>query len=156
MISLFRAHQRVWIVTPYFVPDDLLQESLCMAARRGIDLRLIVPRRSNHRLADLAREGYLSQLQEAGGRVMLYRPRMLHAKAVLIDSTVAVAGSANMDIRSLLLNYEVGLCIYDPEIIGEIEKWMRHLMQVCQGREPHKHGALNLVEDMARLFAPLL
>jgi cardiolipin synthase len=156
MISLFRAHRRVWIVTPYFVPDDLLQESLCMAARRGIDLRLICPRRSNHRLADLAREGYLSQLQEAGARVMLYRPRMLHAKAVLIDDTVAVAGSANMDIRSLLLNYEVGLCVYDTEIIGEIERWMRGLMQACQGREPHRHAAVTLVEDMARLFAPLL
>jgi cardiolipin synthase len=156
MISLFRAHRRVWIVTPYFVPDDLLLEALCMAARRGIDLRLICPRRSNHRLADLAREGYLSQLQEAGARVMLYRPRMLHAKAVLIDETVAVAGSANMDIRSLLLNYEVGLCIYDPEIIGRIEHWMLGLMQACQGREPHKHAALTLVEDMARLFAPLL
>ncbi len=156
MISLFRAHRRVWIVTPYFVPDDLLQESLCMAARRGIDLRLIVPRRSNHRLADLAREGYLSQLQEAGARVMLYRPRMLHAKAVLIDDTVAVAGSANMDIRSLLLNYEVGLCIYDAEIIAEIEKWMRGLMAACQGREPHAKGMIAIVEDMARLFAPLL
>jgi cardiolipin synthase len=156
MISLFRAHQRVWIVTPYFVPDDLLQESLCMAARRGIDLRLIVPRRSNHRLADLAREGYLSQLQEAGAKVMLYRPRMLHAKAVLIDDTVAVAGSANMDMRSLLLNYEVGLCIYDPEIIRQIEAWMKGLMQAGLRRERHKHGALSLVEDMARLFAPLL
>ena len=127
-----------------------------MAARRGIDLRLIVPRRSNHRLADLAREGYLSQLQEAGGRVMLYRPRMLHAKAVLIDDTVAVTGSANMDIRSLLLNYEVGLCIYDDEIIYQIEGWMRKLMQACHGREPRTHGPLSIVEDMARLFAPLL
>ncbi len=156
MISLFRAHERVWIVTPYFVPDDLLLESLCMAARRGIDLRLIVPRRSNHRLADLAREGYLSQLQQAGARVLLYRPGMLHAKAVLIDDTVAVAGSANMDMRSLLLNYEVGLCIYDQSIIGQIHDWMQGLMQGCRLREAHKHAALLLVEDMARLFAPLL
>lgn len=156
MISLFHARQRVWIVTPYFVPDDLLQESLCMAARRGIDLRLIVPRRSNHRLADLAREGYLSQLQEAGCQVMLYRPRMLHAKAVLIDDAVAIAGSANMDIRSLLLNYEVGICIYDPEIIRQIDAWMQGLMQACRQREPHKNGLVLLAEDMARLFAPLL
>jgi cardiolipin synthase len=156
MISLFHARQRVWIVTPYFVPDDLLQESLCMAARRGIDLRLIVPQRSNHRLADLAREGYLSQLQEAGCQVRLYRPRMLHAKAVLIDDAVAIAGSANMDMRSLLLNYEVGLCIYDPEIISQIEAWMKDLLQSCRQREPHRNGVVTLVEDMARLFAPLL
>jgi cardiolipin synthase len=156
IISLFHARQRVWVVTPYFVPDDLLQESLCMAARRGIDLRLIVPQRSNHRLADLARAGYLSQLQEAGCQVMLYRPRMLHAKAVLIDDTVAVTGSANMDIRSLLLNYEVGLCIYDPEIIRQIDAWMQGLMQACWEHAPHRNAAVILVEDMARLFAPLL
>ena len=156
MISLFHARQRVWIVTPYFVPDDLLQESLCMAARRGIDLRLIVPQRSNHRLADLAREGYLSQIQEAGCQVMLYRPRMLHAKAVLIDNAVTVTGSANMDMRSLLLNYEVGLCVYDPEIIRQIDAWMQDLMRDCRQREPHRHGMISLVEDMARLFAPLL
>ncbi|MEJ2655743.1 MAG: phospholipase D-like domain-containing protein [Desulfobacterales bacterium] len=97
--ALFRAMHRVWIVTPYFVPDDLLLEALCMAARRGIDLRLIIPKRSNHLLADLAREGYLSQLQESGANIFFYRPRMLHAKALLIDDVVAVTGSANMDMR---------------------------------------------------------
>ena len=80
----------------------------------------------------------------------------LHAKAVLIDDTVAVAGSANMDMRSLLLNYEVGLCIYDQDIIQQIHDWMQGLMQGCRLRETHKHAALLLVEDMARLFAPLL
>jgi cardiolipin synthase len=69
---------------------------------------------------------------------------------------VAVAGSANMDMRSLLLNYEVGLCIYDQDIIQQIHDWMQGLMQGCRLRETHKHAALLLVEDMARLFAPLL
>lgn len=156
MVSLFRAHRRVWIVTPYFVPDDLLLEGLCMAAQRGVDLRLITPERSNHRLADWAREGYLSQLQEAGAGIYFYQPRMLHAKALIIDDIVALTGSANMDMRSLLLNYEVGLCIYSPEIILQLEAWMHDLMVSCRQREPHKNPTLTLIEGVSRLFAPLL
>jgi len=156
MISLFRAHRRVWIVTPYFVPDDLLLEGLCMAAQRGVDLRLIIPERSNHRLADWAREGYLSQLQEAGAGIYFYQPRMLHAKALIIDHSVALTGSANMDMRSLLLNYEVGLCIYSPEMILQLEAWMHELMISSRQRESHRSRTLTLIEGVSRLFAPLL
>jgi cardiolipin synthase len=156
MISLFRAHQRVWIVTPYLVPDDLLLESLCMAAQRGVDLRLITPERSNHRLADWAREGYLSQLQESGAGIYFYQPRMLHAKALIIDDRVALTGSANMDMRSLLLNYEVGLCIYSPEMILQLEAWMHELMTASRQRKPHQNRTLTLIEGVSRLFAPLL
>jgi cardiolipin synthase len=156
MISLFRAHQRVWIVTPYFVPDDLLLEGLCMAAQRGVDLRLITPERSNHRLADWAREGYLSQLQDAGAQIHFYKPRMLHAKALLIDESVAVIGSANMDMRSLLLNYEVGLCIYSLDVIRQLEEWMQGLMRACSERQPHHSATLTMIEGISRLFAPLL
>jgi cardiolipin synthase A/B len=154
--ALFRARHRVWIVTPYFVPDDLLLEALCMAAGRGIDLRLIIPKKSNHRLADLAREGYLSQLQEAGAHILFYRPRMLHAKALLIDDVIAVTGSANMDMRSLMLNYEVALCIYSPDVIDSLEAWMRLLMAECSAREPRRRSSLAIVEGVGRLFAPLL
>lgn len=156
MTSLFRAQQRVWIVTPYFLPDDLLLESLCLAAKRGVDLRLVTPRHSNHRLADLAREGYLSEIQEAGGSVLLYQPRMLHAKALIIDGAVAIAGSANMDMRSLLLNYEVGVCIYSPEIIQQLEGWMHNLMIGSEERRHRESTTIGVIEGIGRLFAPLL
>jgi cardiolipin synthase len=154
--ALFRARHRVWIVSPYFVPDNLLLEALCMAARRGVDLRLVIPKRSNHRLADLAREGYLSQLQESGAKILLYRPRMLHAKALLIDDAVAVTGSANMDMRSLMLNYEVALCIYSTDVIDQLDAWMRVLMLECNDREPRRSSSLAVIEGVGRLFAPLL
>ena len=109
---IFAARERIWVVTPYFVPDEMLARALNLAARRGVDVRLIVPARSNHLSADLARESYLRELHEAGGQVFLYQSTMLHAKAVLFDDQLAVIGSANMDNRSLFLNYEVAVFLY--------------------------------------------
>ena len=113
--QIFAARERIWIVTPYFVPDEMLVRALNLAARRGVDVRLIVPVRSNHLSADLARESYLRELHEAGAHVLLYQPVMLHAKAIIFDDELAVIGSANMDNRSLFLNYEVALFLYSKE-----------------------------------------
>jgi len=154
--AVFQAQERIWIVTPYFVPDEVLIEALCMAARRGIDLRVIVPERSNHRLADLARSSYLSMLQEAGASIRLFQPTMLHAKAVLFDHSLAIVGSANMDMRSLLLNYEVALSIPDPKVVAELETWMQALMSDCVPRTPQGRHPVSAWEGIGRLFAPLL
>ena len=154
--ALFRAQRRLWIVTPYFVPDELLLEALCLSSGRGIDLRLIIPQKSNHMLADLVREAYLNQLQEAGAQVWLYGKGMLHAKAILIDEGKAVVGSANMDMRSLLLNYEVGLLIESGIVVRDLESWARQLLTDCTLRRNVAGPALGLVESVARLFAPLL
>jgi cardiolipin synthase A/B len=154
--ALFKAENRVWITSPYFVPDDLLAESLCMAARRGIDLQLMLPQKSNHRLADLVRESYLTQLQQAGGKILLFQPGMMHAKAILIDDTIAVTGSANMDMRSLLLNYELALGIYSKPVVKEIEIWMATLMNSCTIRKIPEQNPFGFFEGIARLLAPLL
>ena len=156
LTALFNANGRIWVVTPYFVPDELLLGALCIAARRGVDVRLIIPQKSNHRLADLSRESYLNQIHEAGAKIWLYRPNMLHAKAVLVDDALAVIGSANMDMRSLLLNFEVGLCIYEPDVIEQIDEWMKRLMASCGIRANPRKSSLNLVEGIGRILAPLL
>jgi len=88
--------------------------------------------------------------------VFLYLPGMLHAKAMIMDDTVAITGSANMDMRSLLLNYELALCIYSRDVIMQLEDWMQQLMNKCVERSPHKNQTLSLIEGMGRLFAPLL
>ena len=156
LTEIFMARRRIWMVTPYFVPDELLLEALCIAVRRGVEVSIITPRKSNHLLADIVREGYLTRVQEAGADVRLYEPRMLHAKAMLFDDRIAMVGSANMDMRSLLLNYEIALCIHDGEPIGRLESWMRGLMTQCSPRTPQPRSASGLVEGVARLFAPLL
>ncbi|MBW1990487.1 MAG: PLDc N-terminal domain-containing protein [Deltaproteobacteria bacterium] len=153
---LFKANSRVWIVTPYFVPDEMLATALAIASRRGVDVRIIVPRRSNHPLADVARAGYFTPLQEDGVRVFLYQPGMLHAKAMIVDDFVAVTGSANMDMRSLLLNYELGVCVYSRHVIRELEGWMRWLQLDCKEREIVYSMPRELVQGMGRLLAPLL
>lgn len=156
LTQIFRAKQRVWVVTPYFVPDELLSEALCIAVCRKVDVSIIIPKKSNHRLADLVREGYLTRVQEAGAKVWLYEPRMLHAKAILVDDTLAMAGSANMDMRSILLNYEIALCIYDSKSISQLESWMAELKTECSMRNLRAKSSFGLVESVGRLFAPLL
>ncbi len=156
LTAIFRATQRIWVVTPYFVPDELIIEALCIAIDRRIDVSIIIPKKSNHRLADLVREGYLSRVQEVGAEVWLYEQSMLHAKAILVDDTLAIVGSANMDMRSILLNYEVALCIYDADAIKKLEAWMFGLKRDCSARENRPKSTFGLIESVGRLFAPLL
>ncbi len=156
LTTIFRANRRIWVVTPYFVPDELLLEALCIAIYRNVDVSIIIPKKSNHRLADLVREGYLARVQEAGAGVWLYEPRMLHAKAILVDDALAILGSANMDMRSILLNYEIALCIYDSDVIRQLETWMLGLKTECSARKLQPKSSFGLIESVGRLFAPLL
>jgi cardiolipin synthase A/B len=153
---IFAAEDRIWIVTPYFVPDEMLARALTLAARRGVDVRLIVPARSNHLSADLARGPYLRDLFNAGARVLLYTPVMLHAKAIIFDDRLAVIGSANMDMRSLFLNYEVALFVASPTQVAEIAAWARGLMIDTVPELPPPGLPRELAENIVRLLSPLL
>jgi cardiolipin synthase len=153
---LFKASRRIWVVTPYFVPDEMLARALELAARRGVDVRLILPHHSNHRSADLARVGFLRQIYNAGGRILLYDPVMLHAKAVIVDEELAIIGSANMDMRSLFLNYEVALFLYGPAQVNEIASWAESLRADSRLGLPSQSWTAELGENVVRLLSPLL
>lgn len=109
--ACFKARSSIAAVTPYFVPSDTLLAALSLAARRGVVVNLILPRRSNHHMADFARHRALRELVAAGGRVWM-APYILHAKAVVIDDSLALSGSVNLDSRSLFLNYEMMVAFY--------------------------------------------
>lgn len=120
--AAYRARQRIALATPYFVPESALLMALCLAARRGVSVDLLVPAQSNHRMSDLARSRALRALSAAGGRVWLAR-EMMHAKLVVIDDVLALAGSANIDSRSLFLNYELMLAFHDALGVQRFATW---------------------------------
>ncbi len=154
---IFSAQQRFWVATPYFIPDDSLQQALVLACHRGVDVRIIMPHRSNHRLADMARNSYLRELQESTARIFLYTHGMMHAKVVQADDEVAILGSANMDMRSLFLNYESAIFVYSHREILAVESYLNALMNDCPCQTVPAAGALHdMVEGMARIIAPLL
>jgi len=145
VMACFRARERIVAVTPYFVPGNSLLMALTLAARRNVEVNLIVPARSNHRLADLARPRALRELASAGGKVWLV-PEMIHAKAVVIDDSLALAGSANLDGRSLLLNYELMVAFYDAGDVRHFAGWMERQMRGASRYVPRMPG---LVRDVA-------
>ena len=119
----FRAERRIVVATPYFIPDATLLMALALAARRGVVVDIVMPRRSNHRLADVAWHRPLRELAAAGARLW-FTPMMLHAKAVVVDEQLALAGSANLDLRSLFLNYELMVAFYEPSDIVRFAGWV--------------------------------
>ncbi len=121
--ACFKARQRILAVTPYFVPSDELLMAMSLAARRGIKVDLILPAHSNHHLADLARHRALRNLAGSGAQVWMV-PYMLHAKAVVIDDTLALAGSVNLDARSLFLNYEMMIAFQNTADVSRFAAWM--------------------------------
>lgn len=153
--AIHAARRRVWIATPYFLPTEFLGQALATAARRGLDVRIVVPERSNHRIADFARGAYVRELSDAGCRILQYTKGMLHAKAGLIDDA-AYVGSANFDVRSMLLNFETAMFLYDEGSVGSVAAWFERQQADCI--ECAVGGGLvrRSIEGVFRLGSPVL
>lgn len=104
-----KARERVWLTTPYFVPDPATRQQLCETARRGVDVRVLVPGKSDVRVVQWAARAGYARLLQAGARVFEYQPRTLHAKTILVDGNWGTIGTANFDYRSFFINYELNL-----------------------------------------------
>ncbi len=148
------ARARLWIVTPYFLPTPALSEALAIAARRGVDVRLLIPERSNQRLADLARGAWLRELDRNSCHIYLH-PEMVHAKAVLTDN-LAFVGSANFDARSLLLNFEVMALLYSATDVAAVHGWIAALLAQAPEGIPPASFARRSVEGLFKLGSPIL
>jgi cardiolipin synthase len=120
--AIARASKNIWLTTAYFLPDPDFAEALTAAARRGVDVRLLIPAKSNHVVSDWISRGYFSQLLDAGVKVLRYRDAMVHAKTATIDGTWSTVGTANIDRLSLTGNYEINVEIIDPELAGSLEE----------------------------------
>ena len=157
--AIHEARQRVWLVTPYFVPGEAARMALTSAALGGLDTRLLVPRWSDSKPVTLAARSYFDELLKAGVRIYEYGPRMLHTKALLTDEELCIVGSANFDHRSFRLNFEVSIMLRDRDSCGALARLLEGEMQQSAPVRPDRPAGLwrhRLPEAFARLFSPLL
>lgn len=157
--AIHAARQRVWLVTPYFVPGGAAMMALTSAALSGLDVRLLVPRMSDKRLVTFAARSYFDDLLAAGVKVYEYGPRMLHTKALLVDEDLALIGSANFDARSFRLNFEVSVLFRDLTVAGELARLIEgEFARAPRVREQRARSlwTVRLPEALARLLSPLL
>lgn len=119
------AKRSIHLTTPYFVPDYRTRRSLMRAARRGVDVSLLVPRKNNEPLVQWAAHAAYANLLAAGVHIHEYLPRMLHAKTLVVDGTWSSVGTANLDYRSFFLNYELNLASEDPVLARTLERQFR-------------------------------
>jgi cardiolipin synthase len=156
LMSIFSARQRVWIVTPYFVPDDAVAQALLVACHRGIDVSILVPEKSNHVLADIARGSFLRDIERAGGTIWQYTPGMVHGKLIIVDHELAMVGSANIDMRSLMLNFEIMQFVYSKTEIDALEAWVCRLVQDSKTGIPIVGAVREIIEGLTRVIEPQL
>jgi cardiolipin synthase len=159
LAALAAARMRAWIQTPYLIPDEPLESALRIAVLRGVDVQVIVPRVGDSRLVSAASRTYCEALSRANVHVLEYGPPMLHAKTMVIDDTVAVVGTANLDNRSFRLNFEVAAAFYDPAVIGALSRrFEEDLAASTDFRRRRREGSRvqAMLESLARLSSPVL
>lgn len=158
--AINQSTSRCWLTTPYFVPDEALLMALVTAGLRDVDVRLLVPKKGDSRLVDMAARSYFPELLAAGVRVYEYESRFIHAKTLVCDDDVAIIGTANLDNRSFRLNFEVAAVIYGGTInFGLAEAFTRDLegsRELASGDYERQPLARRLGQATARLISPLL
>jgi cardiolipin synthase len=120
--AIASARKSVLLTSPYFIPDDSTVSALVSAALRRVDVRVLVPRNNNMKLIAFAARAYYGHLLRGGVRIFEYEPSMLHAKILVVDRHVSVVGSANVDVRSFRLNFEIGALMVDAEVASALER----------------------------------
>lgn len=160
-LELFhKAKRHIYIQTPYFIPDDAILSALKIAASSGVDVRLMIPCKPDHPFVYWATCSYAGELLDYGARCYVYENGFLHSKGVMVDGQVSCYGTANMDIRSFELNFEVNATIYDQKTTERLEKAFMDDLPHCREitREDYHSRRLwmRLKEQMCRLLSPLL
>lgn len=156
---LNRSQARVWIATPYFVPDEQMVTALQLAALRGVDVRILIPERSDSELVRFSSYSYLPDLEKAGIKVYRYQPGFLHQKVMLVDDHLASVGSANFDNRSFRLNFELTLLVADTEFAQQVEDMLVEDMGNSRAAKAADLTAgsyfFQVSVQVARLLAPI-
>lgn len=158
--AISSARRSIYIQTPYFLPTDTLLNALEAAALANVDVRIMIPAKSDSHLLQLATYSYVSRCLKAGIKVYKYRPGMLHAKSMTIDDDFSTAGSTNFDFRSFENNFEANLLIYDHEVNAKLRDIFFADLKSCDKLNYSIWRARPLpqraLESLVRLFAPIL
>ncbi len=158
--ALHVARERAVLTTPYFVPDEPLVDALTTAAKRGVDVSLVVPQKSDSLVAQAAGRSRYGDLLGAGLKIYEFRLGLLHAKTITIDGEFALIGTANLDIRSFLLNFEIALLVYDPDFVAQLHFLQQIYMEQSEPvtlEEWKRRGAFEIFADnVFKLMSPLL
>jgi cardiolipin synthase len=154
------ARQELVLTTPYLVPDDAMIVALRGAASRGVAVTIILPEKVDSFLTRYASRSYYDDLLDAGVSIQLYRGGLLHTKSISVDGTMSMFGTVNLDMRSLWLNYEVALFVYQPEFTralrGLQEGYIAQSVRLDTARWGARPFRERLLENTLRLLSPLL
>jgi cardiolipin synthase len=160
LAAIYAASRELVLTTPYFVPDESLLAALLSAPGRGVDVTLIVPKKVDSRMTHFASRAYQGDLLAAGVRIAQYRDGLLHTKSLAIDGQLSLFGSLNLDPRSLRLDFEVTLAVYDAEFTAALRQLQKTYLERCDWLDlaacRSRSHIERFTEDAARLVGPLL
>ncbi|WP_170760028.1 cardiolipin synthase [Ruegeria lacuscaerulensis] len=157
--AITEAKERLWIASPYFVPDIDIMTALQHAALRGVDVRILVPEVIDHRLPWLAAFAYFDEVRDCGARVFRYTDGFMHQKVFVVDDTLAAVGTTNLDNRSFRLNFEAMALFFDPRAADAVDKMLRADFESSyelKKKLPEQPAYIRFGSPLARLFAPIL
>ncbi|RBP31960.1 cardiolipin synthase [Marinobacter pelagius] len=154
------ARSRIWIASPYFVPDFQIMNALQLAALRGVDVRILIPETPDNHLIKLAAYSYLVQASQAGICIYRYQPGFMHQKVVLVDNRYAAVGTANLDNRSMRLNFEITAVNTDRQFVSDVEQMLEEDLNSCRLMTERDYRDRSILFRLTcraiRLSAPLL
>jgi cardiolipin synthase A/B len=160
LAAINQAREKIWIVTPYFIPTDQIITALQMAVSNGIEVKMILPGKSDSHIVKHASLSYITPLLKSGIKIYFYNKGFAHAKTMTFDNQLAIIGTANMDTRSFYINFEIAALIYDEKLCGEVDESfindLNNSEEIILSRWSKRSFYNRLKDSTCRLLAPLL
>jgi len=160
LAAIQSARSQLILTTPYFVPDEPALVSLMMAADRGVDVKLLLPQHPDHLFTAAAGRAHFTRLMDAGVKIYLYKPGLLHTKSATVDNAFALFGSANLDVRSFNLNFELSVLIYDRAVTGQLRDIQSNYLKDSVPLSPKEWSRRSVIkvytDGAVSLLSPLL
>ncbi len=160
VLAIQSARDRIWISSPYFIPNEAVMAALRAAALKGVDIRIMLPLKPDHRVVYLAGFSFMAELDQPNIRFFRYEPGFLHQKAFVVDDRLAMVGTANVDNRSFRLNFEVSALGITQPFVDQVAEMLESDLSRCREVPAREADTRGLVFDfgvrLARLFSPIL